>query len=255
MLELSCANSGEERYLLNSLSQASWLPGHSEPVTGRHSVILSLPRSAGAFLAQLFHLPGLCEARQAAEDDDAEDARSAPQQPVCDALGRYIGVALRPAALAIDRIRQYRGLCIGGPNGGTTPQRLGRLPTHRLRGRVPGGTRSGRGEERSDRQAGIETRCAHEQASREARGSGAQLRECVEDGRHGGEVGDRAMVVAAVTFLVARLALRGAVIGGAAGVSAPSLCGTLASGASRICITRATTAKIPCAPSSASFAA
>jgi hypothetical protein len=87
MLELSWANSGDERYLLNSLSHASWLPGHSEPVTGRHSVILSLPRSAGAFLAHLqWHLPGLCEARQAAEDDDAKDACCAPQQPVCDAL-------------------------------------------------------------------------------------------------------------------------------------------------------------------------
>jgi hypothetical protein len=42
MLELSWANSGDDLYFVNSLSQASGLPGHSEPVTGRHSVMLRL---------------------------------------------------------------------------------------------------------------------------------------------------------------------------------------------------------------------
>jgi hypothetical protein len=67
------------------------------------------------------------------------------------------------------------------------------------------------------------------------------------------------MVVAAVTFLVARLTLRRAVIGAAAAagcVSGRRGAGRLASGGlSRMGITRATAAKIPCAPSSASIAA
>jgi len=42
MEELSCANSGEERYFVHSDSHASSLEGQSEPVTGFHSVMLRL---------------------------------------------------------------------------------------------------------------------------------------------------------------------------------------------------------------------
>jgi hypothetical protein len=48
MLELSWANSGEALYLANSLSHSAWLMGQREPVTGRHSVMLSLFNLAGA---------------------------------------------------------------------------------------------------------------------------------------------------------------------------------------------------------------
>jgi hypothetical protein len=37
-------------YLVNSLSQSAWFVGHSEPVTGRHSVMLSLANLAGAMV-------------------------------------------------------------------------------------------------------------------------------------------------------------------------------------------------------------
>ena len=45
MLGLSKANSGEERYLANSLSQSAGVMGGREPVTGRQSVILRLFQS------------------------------------------------------------------------------------------------------------------------------------------------------------------------------------------------------------------
>ena len=42
MLELSCLNSGEALYLENSESQSAADMGGMLPVTGRHSVMLSL---------------------------------------------------------------------------------------------------------------------------------------------------------------------------------------------------------------------
>jgi hypothetical protein len=42
MVGLSSLNSGEARYLLNSESQSAAERGGSVPVTGRHSVMLSL---------------------------------------------------------------------------------------------------------------------------------------------------------------------------------------------------------------------
>jgi len=52
MLLLSRVNSGEDLYLVNSLSQAASLPGQREPVTGRHSVMLRLGRLADGRLTR-----------------------------------------------------------------------------------------------------------------------------------------------------------------------------------------------------------
>jgi hypothetical protein len=179
MRELSWANSGDDLYLVNSRSQSSPLMGGREPVTGRHSVMLRLDKSAmGPLRRGRVYTPGLGESRQSPEDDDTEDAGSTAQQPVCHHLVAGLGEAAR--------------LCraLGGSLGhdGRLSRRAG---PQWLRRRPSYGARNGRlwwsGDAWSrNGHAGrrLEAWPAHKEASREPWSHGSQLGSNVEDGGH-----------------------------------------------------------------------
>ena len=82
MCGLSCLNSGDARYLLNSLSHSAASRGGKEPVTGFHSVMLSLLVLARKRLQMAEHLPRLSEPSESSKHHDSKDACCAPKKPV-----------------------------------------------------------------------------------------------------------------------------------------------------------------------------
>ena len=82
MCGLSCLNSGDARYLLNSLSHSGASRGGKEPVTGFHSVILSLLVLARRNLQVAEPLPRLSEPSESSKYHNAKDACCAPKKPV-----------------------------------------------------------------------------------------------------------------------------------------------------------------------------
>ena len=86
MCGLSCWNSGDARYLLNSLSHSAASRGGKEPVTGFHSVILNLFILARKNLQVAELLPRLSEPSESSKYHYAKDACCAPKKPVSDSL-------------------------------------------------------------------------------------------------------------------------------------------------------------------------
>ena len=82
MCGLSCLNSGDARYLLNSLSHSTASRGGKEPVTGFHSVILSLLVLVRKSLQATGPLPRLGEPSESSKYHYAKDACCASKKPV-----------------------------------------------------------------------------------------------------------------------------------------------------------------------------
>lgn len=90
-------NSGEDLYLLNSESQSSALEGNKLPVTGLHSVMLSLPslvfKHHKRHQGSIKIIPRFCQSRETSKDDDTKHAGGAPQKPIRNRLLASLGEA------------------------------------------------------------------------------------------------------------------------------------------------------------------
>lgn len=73
MCGFNSLNSGEARYLSNSLCQSEAERGGRDPVTGFHSVMLNLQIVRISCGSNQLNAPRFCQPRETSECDDPED--------------------------------------------------------------------------------------------------------------------------------------------------------------------------------------